>query len=301
VRFVVLMRNVGSMVEFKQIVGRGTRIYDDKDYFTIVDFYGNDAKFEDPEWDGEPQEVEITDVTDPEPVTVTADDVEYGNLENDDSEVNEPEPLYDGSGVTMDEPVEPKQKTVVRLSDGKEREIKYSVDTKFYMDGRAVSPHDFLEKLFGEIPELFKDEDDLRKQWSDPRTRAFLLQGLAERGFEEEKLQALKQLCDAEDSDVYDVLRYIAYAKETMTRVERAGIVREYYLEQLDDNEREFVGFILDTYEKQGENELSMQNLTSLVRLRYRTMRDATSLLGSADEIVDDYLELQTELYAAVG
>lgn len=301
VRFVVLMRNVGSMVEFKQIVGRGTRIYDDKDYFTIVDFYGNDAKFEDPEWDGEPQEVEVADVTEPEPTTVVVDDVERGNLEGDDSETNEPEPAYDGSEVGMDEPKESKQKTVIRLGDGKEREIKYSVDTKFYMDGRAVSPHEFLEKLFGEIPELFKDEDDLRKQWSDPRTRELLLQGLAERGFEEEKLQALKQLCDAEDSDVYDVLRYIAYAKETMTRVERARIVREYYLEQLDDNEREFVSFILDTYEKQGENELSMQNLTSLVSLRYKTMRDATSLLGSAEEIVDDYLELQTELYAAIG
>lgn len=298
VRFVVLMRNVGSMVEFKQIIGRGTRIYDDKDYFTIVDFYGNDTKFEDPEWDGEPQEIETANVTDPEPTTVTATGVVYGTPEGDDSEVNEPEPAYDG-GVAADPLIEPKQKTVVRLGDGKEREIKYSVDTKFYMDGRAVSPHEFLEKLFGQLPELFKDEDDLRAQWSDPRTRELLLQGLAERGFEEDKLQALKQLCDAEDSDVYDVLRYIAYAKDTMTRVERAGIVREYYLDQLDDKERAFVGFILDTYEQQGEKELSMQNLTSLVRLRYRTMRDATELLGCAKEIVQDYLVLQKELYAA--
>jgi type I restriction enzyme R subunit len=301
VRFIVLMRGIGSMVEFKQIVGRGTRIYDDKDYFTIVDFYGNDTKFEDPEWDGEPQEVEVTDVVDPEPGTVTVTDAEYGPPEDGDSEVNEPGSSYDGSGVILDDPVEPKQKTVVRLGDGKEREIKYSVDTKFYMDGRAVSPHEFLEMLFGQIPELFKDEDDLRRQWSDPRTRELLLQGLAERGFEEEKLQALKQICDAEDSDIYDVLRYIAYAKETMTRVERAGIVREYYLEQLDDNEREFVSFILDTYEKRGEKELSMQNLTSLVSLHYRTMRDATTVLGSADQIVHDYLELQSELYVAVG
>jgi type I restriction enzyme R subunit len=228
-------------------------------------------------------------------------DAEYGPPEDGDSEVNEPGSSYDGSGVILDDPVEPKQKTVVRLGDGKEREIKYSVDTKFYMDGRAVSPHEFLEMLFGQIPELFKDEDDLRRQWSDPRTRELLLQGLAERGFEEEKLQALKQICDAEDSDIYDVLRYIAYAKETMTRVERAGIVREYYLEQLDDNEREFVSFILDTYEKRGEKELSMQNLTSLVSLHYRTMRDATTVLGSADQIVHDYLELQSELYVAVG
>lgn len=293
VRFVVLMRNVGSMVEFKQIVGRGTRIYDNKDYFTIVDFYGNDAKFEDPEWDGEPQEVEKVENVDVEQKEVV---VEYPIVgEGDDTEVNEP----GSTDETLDDPEIPKQKTVVRLGDGSERQIQYAVDTKFYMDGKPVSPHEFLEKLFGEIPDLFADEDDLRTQWSDPRTRELLLQSLAERGFEEEKLQALKELCDADDSDVYDVLRYIAYARDTMTRSERVGLMSEYYLEQLEDNQKYFVKFVLAAYARDGENELSMENLKDLVRLRYRTMRDATELLGSANEIVEDYLELQRELYAA--
>lgn len=293
VRFIVLMRNVGSMVEFKQIVGRGTRLYDGKDYFTIVDFYGNDAKFEDPAWDGEPQEVEKKDIEMNADVKYVAPEVTIDTA----SVVSEPDPTYDGSPVDFKE--EKPQKTVVRLADGKEREIKYTVDTKFYMDGKPVSPQEFLEKLFGEIPELFADEDDLRRQWSDPRTREALMMGLAERGFEEEKLQALKQLIDAEDSDVYDALRYIAYAKEAMTRSERVGIVREYYLEQLDDGERSFVDFILETYEKSGEKELFMKNLSPLVRLRYRTMADAVAQLGSPDEIVQDYLELQAELYEA--
>lgn len=295
VRFIVLMRNVGSMVEFKQIVGRGTRLYDNKDYFTIVDFYGNDAKFEDPAWDGEPQEVERKEVE------VNAD-VEYETpeliIDPAPLAVNEPEPIYDGSPV---EAVEEKpQKTIVRLADGKEREIKCSVDTKFYMDGKPVGPQEFLERLFGELPDLFKDEDDLRGQWSNPQTRAALLLGLAERGFDEEKLQSLKQLIDASDSDVYDVLRFVAYAKETMTRLERSGIVREFYFEQLDNNERDFVEFVLKTYETEGENELSMENLSSLVRLKYHSMKDAETALGDAREIVHDYLELQKELYAAV-
>ncbi|MGB4956938.1 MAG: type I restriction-modification enzyme R subunit C-terminal domain-containing protein, partial [Candidatus Saccharimonas sp.] len=211
--------------------------------------------------------------------------------------VNESEPIYDGSLVEVLE--EKPQKTVVRLADGKEREIKYSVDTKFYMDGKPVGPQEFLERLFGELPDLFKDEDDLRKQWSDPRTREALQLGLAEREFEEEKLQALKEIIDAVDSDVYDVLRYIAYAKETMTRHERAGILREYYLEQLDENERDFVTFVLDTYEREGEKELSLEKLKSLVSLKYHTMRDATEKLGTPEGIVRDYLELQQELYAA--
>jgi len=295
VRYIVLMRNVGSMVEFKQIVGRGTRLYDGKDYFTIADFYGNDAKFEDPAWDGEPQEV------DKKEIKMNAD-VEYAPTEI----VTEIVPIItahdnDYSGSPMSEAEAKPKKTVVRFADGKNREIKYTVDTKFYMDGKPMGPEEFLVKMFGTLPELFNSEEDLQRQWSDPRTRNALLQGLAEHGFEEEKLQALKELIDAEESDLYDVLRYIAYAKETMTRHERAGIVREYYLEQLNSDERDFVTFILDVYEQDGENELDMDKLKGLVSLKYHTMRDATEKLGSANEIVHDYIELQQELYKATS
>lgn len=292
VRYVVLMRGVGSMIEFKQIVGRGTRIYDGKDYFTIVDFYGNDAKFQDPEWDGEPTDIEVTT---PEPFdSPVVENPVY-------PDPNEPDDPEDNS-IIVDPlpPEEPKQKTVVRFADGRERTIKYSVDTQFYMEGKPVGPAEFLEMLFGKLPEFYTSEEDLQRIWSDPRTRQPLLMGLAERGFDEEKLEALKDLIDAEDSDVYDILRYISYAKETMTRAERAGIIRNYYLEQLDENQREFVSFVLDTYEKGGENELSMENLTGLVQLKYHSLPDATKRLGSPQEIVDDYLELQRELYAAI-
>jgi type I restriction enzyme R subunit len=293
VRFIVLMRNVGSMVEFKQIVGRGTRLYDGKDYFTIVDFYGNDAKFEDPAWDGEPQEVEKKAVA-----TNTNTPYQPLDPESTDLVVEEPRPTYDGSPVNQVK--EGPQKTVVRFPDGKDREIRYTVDTKFYMDGKPVGPEEFLKRMFGELPDIFSSEEDLRRQWADPRTREALLMSLADRGFEEDKLQSLKELIDARDSDIYDVLRYIAYAKETITRQERAGIVREYYLEQLDDNEKDFVRFILDVYEKEGEGELSMGKLNALVRLKYRTAHDAVERLGRPEEIVEDYLELQQELYAGI-
>lgn len=300
VRFVVLMRNVGSMIEFKQIVGRGTRIYDGKDYFTIVDFYGNDAKFQDPEWDGEPTEVDVTDINTSDEPPVEAGLGIHGDGEDG---IDHQPPLEDNdwNGSEMDEPEERKQKTVVHLADGKSREIKYTVDTQFYMDGKPVGPAEFLELLFGKLPDFYTSEEDLQKQWSDPRTRKTLLIGLAERGFDEEKLEKLKELIDAEDSDVYDVLRYISYAKETMTRHERAGIIRNYYLDQLEDGEREFVSFVLDTYEKSGENELSMENLRGLVQLKYRTMPDAVKQLGAPEEIVRDYLELQQELYSATS
>ena len=230
------MRNVGSMIEFKQIVGRGTRVYDGKDYFTIVDFYGNDSKFQDPEWDGEPAEVFTTevDVEDPAPVEEGPSIIDSGESYTEDEA-----PAYEGS--ELEDQKERKQKTIVRLADGKSREIKYSVDTQFYMDGKPVGPAEFLEILFGELPEFYTSEEDLRIKWSNPRTRALLLQGLAERGFDTEKLDKLKELIDAEECDVYDVLRYISYAKEAFSRGDRADFIRNYYLMELDKEEREFV------------------------------------------------------------
>lgn len=304
VRFVVLMRKVGTMVEFKQIVGRGTRIYDNKDYFTIVDFYGNDTKFNDPEWDGDPAEIDETVVTvhDPAPVDV-GPEVVYGTPEENDDDFGvqeEPPAPYNGDGTTHCPPEPPKPKNVVRLSDGKARTITASVDTTYYFNGQLVTPREFLELTMGKLPEFFTSEDDLRAQWSDPRVRASILQGLASQGFDEGILQSLKEMVGAEGNDFFDVLLYIAYAKDMMTRAERAGIVREYYLEQLNDNEKDFVRFVLDIYEKSGEKELSMQNINDLIELKYHTLTEAMQKLGSSADILEDYIELQKEIYATV-
>lgn len=293
VRFIVLMRNVGSMVEFKQIVGRGTRLYDNKDYFTIVDFYGNDAKFEDPEWDGDPEVPTMNVDIDGESVIDLP--VSYPDPTDKPSTANESDLDYSGSPSDVSDK-KPK-KTVVRFTDGKSRDIQYAVETKFYMDGKPVSPEEFLERLFSELPRLFVSEEDLRQQWINPYTREALLTRLSERGFDEEKLTALKEIIDAEKSDTYDVLRYIAYAKKVITRSKRAEIVRGHYLKQLDENVREFVMFVLDIYERSGERELGAEKLAGLVNLKYKTLPDAKAKLGSAQDIVKQYLELQRELY----
>lgn len=303
VRFVVLMRKVGTMVEFKQIVGRGTRIYDNKDYFTIVDFYGNDTKFQDKEWTGEPLEIDetIVEIHEPAPVDV-GPNVVYGVPEENEDEggVSEPLPPFATTEPPDDPPPSPPPKNVVRLSDGKARTITASVDTTYYFNGQLVTPREFLELTMGKLPEFFTSEADLRAQWSDPRIRASILQGLASQGFDEGILQSLKEMVDAEGNDFFDVLLYIAYAKDMMTRAERAEIVREYYLEQLNDNEKDFVRFVLDIYEKSGEKELSMQNINDLIELKYHTLTEAIQKLGSSADILEDYIELQKEIYASV-
>jgi type I restriction enzyme R subunit len=180
IRNIVLMRPINSMIEFKQIIGRGTRLYDGKDYFTIYDFVRAHHHFNDPEWDGEPSEPEehirVRRFIDPNelptpPVT-----------ENDQSEYGK------------------RQKIKVKLADGKDRSIQHMMATTFWHpDGMPMSAQQFLEMLFGKLPEFFKDEDELRTLWSAPDTRAKLLQGLAEKGFGKDQLAEMQRIIDAHE------------------------------------------------------------------------------------------------------
>src|ERR1019366_8117048 len=200
IRNIVLMRPINSMIEFKQIIGRGTRLYDGKDYFTIYDFVKAHHHFSDPEWDGEPLE--------PEPKKPRPD----------------PPPgpsIPPGSGP---EPGPRRQKIKVKLADGKARTIQHMMVTSFWHpDGTPISAHQFLEMLFGKLPEFFKDEAELRALWSDPDTRAKLLRGLADKGFGREQMAEIQKIIDAENSDLFDVLAHVAYALPPRTREERAG------------------------------------------------------------------------------
>ncbi len=192
VRNIVLMRPVNSMIEFKQIIGRGTRLFDGKDYFTIYDFVKAYEHFNDPEWDGEPVE--------PTPTTKKG------------GESNEaPKPTEGSEGG--EEPKQRLKKIKIKLADGKERTIQSMMATTFWgADGKPLSAAEFLQNLFGELPELFKDEDELRGIWSKPDTRKALLDKLSEKGFGAEQLSEIKRMIDAERSDLFDVLAYIAFA-----------------------------------------------------------------------------------------
>ena len=161
VRNIVLMRPVNSMVEFKQIVGRGTRLYDGKDHFTIYDFVEAHEHFKDPEWDGDPIEPE-----DPRVYTPREEE------ESDGLEEPGPDPCPDcgNDPCVCDDP--PKKMIRVKLSDNKIREFDSMVKTTFWSpDGTPISVDQFIQTLFGDIPDLFRDEDELRKIWSMPGTR----------------------------------------------------------------------------------------------------------------------------------
>src|SRR5581483_5910434 len=180
------------------------------------------------------------------------------------------------------------QKIKVKLSDGKERTIQHMMMTSFWHpDGQPMSAQQFMELLFGRLPEFFKNEAELRALWSDPQTRAALLQGLAEKGFGHEQLSEMQRIIDAEKSDIFDVLAHIAYALSPLTREERAVRAKGASASRLNSKRQAFVDFVLAQYVKEGVEELDMQKLAPLLALRYHSISDAKLDLGQPDEIRD--------------
>ena len=278
VRNIVLMRPVNSMIEFKQIIGRGTRLFDGKDYFTIYDFVKAYEHFSDAEWDGEPE--------DPVPPTPKGG----GEPKPEGSSGEEPE-------GGEEEPTRP-EKLKIKLADGKERTIQHMMATTFWsVDGRPMSAAEFVERLFGELPALFKDEDELRTLWSQPDTRRVLLDNLAEKGYGREQLREVERMIDAEKSDLYDVLAYIAFALSPRTRQERADLSRPFISAQYDSKLQAFLDFVLSQYVKEGVGELDQTKLPHLLQLKYRAVNDAAAELGGVASIRSAFLGFQRHLY----
>jgi type I restriction enzyme R subunit len=277
IRNIVLMRPVNSMIEFKQIIGRGTRLYDGKDYFTIYDFVKAHHHFADPEWDGEPLAPEPKEPAAPLPKERTTME-----------DVKEPDDEYKKRSCVK-----------VKLADGKARTIQHMLCTSFWHpDGTPMSSQQFMEQLYGRLPEFFKDETELRALWSVPDTRKRLLEGLADKGFGHEQLSEMQRIIDAEKSDLFDVLAHVAYALSPVTREARAAGARVLISEHFNSRQRVFLDFVLSHYVSVGVDELDQEKLTPLLRLKYRnSLADAVADLGSPDDISGAFSGFQKYLY----
>lgn len=295
VRNIVLMRPVNSMIEFKQIVGRGTRLFDGKDYFTIYDFVEAYKHFNDPEWDGEPVEPEgpttpPTPGEAPEPCSVCG--------QRPCVCVKEPPPPCPQCGK---QPCvcNRREKIKIRLADGKERAIQHMSATSFWSpDGKPISAAQFIEGLYGQLPEFFQDEDELRSIWSNPDTRKRLLQGLEDKGFGGEQLTEVSKVINAEDSDIFDVLAYIAFALAPQSREERVSSRKESIFAKYGSKEQQFLDFVLAHYVAEGVSELDTEKLPALLELKYHSLQDATAELGNVGAIREVFVGFQRGLYA---
>lgn len=273
VRNIVLMRPVNNMIEFKQIIGRGTRVYEGKHYFTVIDFVDAYHMFNDPEWDGAP--LDPDDDTDPGPGAGGG-----------------------GDGGGGDQTERPK-KIKIKLSDGKVREIQAMSTTMFYLDGKPVSAEEFIQKLFDtlKLPEILGGEEELRQLWSNPITRSELLSKLARHGCSKEDLNKLRELINAEQSDLFDVLQYIAYSNPALTRKERVDSAQDNIYAFLKKEQIEFIAFVLGNYVQEGIDELDISNLNTIVTAKFGSVTEAQKALGSNDEIKEVFTDFQKHLY----
>lgn len=279
IRNIVLMRPINSLIEFKQIIGRGTRLFDNKEYFTIYDFVDAYHHFSDPEWDGEP-------------IDQTTDETKQV------SEVREPKTEYKTQPETEEEN-EPRKILKIKLSDGKEREIQHMISTSFWnVDGKPISVQEFMENMFGAMPEFFKSEEELRKIWSSPTTRKAFLERIAEKGFGKDELETLQKMLDAENSDLFDVLIYISFCTPPISRIDRVESVKGKIFEGLDEKQKEFLDFVLSKYTEKGVEELDEEKLPILLNLKYHAIANAEQSLGNVDQIRSIFFAFQKNLYA---
>ncbi|MGQ7794525.1 EcoAI/FtnUII family type I restriction enzme subunit R [Faunimonas sp. B44] len=278
VRNIVLMRPIKSMIEFKQIIGRGTRTFDGKDFFTIYDFVRAYEHFNDPEWDGEPLPPE-----DPRPPRPPGEGPAV--------------PPEEPGGTTGDPPPQP-DKIVVKLADGKERTIRYVAATTYWShDGRPITAQEFMDQLFGDLGTLVASEDELRAIWSDPARRATFIQRLAEMGYDADRIEDMQRLIDAPNSDIFDVLAYVRFTLAPLARSERAQRARSTGLSGYEKEMREFLDYVLHGYEVHGPDELALDKISDLLRIRYGGTNEAKHVLGSVTDIRSAFIDIQRHLY----
>nr|MCR5131057.1 hypothetical protein [Prevotella sp.] len=301
VRNIVLFRPVNNMVEFKQILGRGTRLFDGKYYFTLYDFVGASRNFQDQEWDGDP----FCPVCGNYPCSCKPypaapdDEGKVGDPKDVDWFPAEPCPICghlpctcDGGGKI--------RKTAIKVKLSKTHELMLHTEwtERIQFGDELITIDEYVKKLFGMLPSFFSDEDDLREKWSQPETRAALLDLLAESGFQEDKLEKMRHFMQMEDCDMLDVLEFLAYHTKPIDRERRAAILKENLLKSLSAQQQDFVTFMLDMYVRNGFKELASDKLGTLVEMKYHSFLDAVKTLNmKPQEVKSLYLNMQHELY----
>ncbi len=295
IRNIVLMRPVRSMVEFKQIVGRGTRLFDGKEYFTVYDFVNAHEHFNDAEWDGPPLP--------PDPPKTPGGTKVCKRCSQRPCVCSKghpgPCPVCQNDPCVCEK--EPTVITSVTLPNNKVLQFDSMVKTSFWSaSGKPISAPEFLKQLFGDLPELFQSEEELRKLWSLPGTRKKLMSELHEKGYTDKQLEDLRKLVHGQNSDLFDVLNYVAYQRDLLPRLERAEKAK-IQLGDYNPQQQEFLNFVLEQYVKEGVDELDDDKLGDLLVLNYGAIADAKQELGDVKTIRETFIGFQRALYEEVG
>ena len=312
VRNIVLMRPVPNMIEFKQIIGRGTRLFDDKYYFTIYDFVGAHKKFYDEEWDNPNPVCPICEKYPCECATHPKCPVcgkwpceckkppRFCPICGQSPCICPPKPCPICGNLPC---TCPKDVIEIEIGKGRKATIKegFNWEERIMFDGKLITLKEFVNVLVDNetLPKFFKDDEDLRTQWQNPDTRKALLEKMEHDGFSLDKLLKVQEMLNYEKCDLLDVLEYLAYQSTPIEREQRVAIARSEITADLNEPQSDFVNFVLNQYIEQGYTELSMENLPELIKLKYGTINDAKAELGSLGEINKIFIGFQKGLYAA--
>lgn len=307
IRNIVLMRPVNNIVEFKQIMGRGTRLFDGKYYFTLIDFVGASKNFQDDEWDGDPfcpvcGNYPCSCNKKPRPYFLPEDEGGFIVSEPEpDWEAPEPCPVCGHLPCTCPGGGGRARKTItVKLSKLRELTLYTNWDERIQFGDELLSIEQYIQRLFGTLPHFLDGEEDLRQRWSQPDTREQLLDVLAQSGFPEDKLEMTRNLLQLEKCDMLDVLAYIAYNTTPIDRQRRAEILKKQAQAKFTAAQQEFVDYIMELYVRNGFKELSAENLPTLINMKYHSATDALNKLKMQPQQVREfYLNMQQILYSA--
>ena len=302
VRNIVLMRPVNNIVEFKQIMGRGTRLFDGKYYFTLIDFVGASRNFQDEEWEGTP----FCPVCNNFPCTCNKRPKVCPKCGKHPCECPPPPPPEPcpvcGHLPCTCSGGRPGRKVKVKLSLLRELTLTTTWEERVQFGDELLSIEEYIRRLFGTLPKFLDGEDDLRRRWSQPDTRQQLLDVLEQSGFPEDKLELTRRFLELEQCDMLDVLSYLAYNTTPIDRQRRAAILKEQALEEWSEAQQDFVAYIMDLYVRNDFKELGSDKLPTLIQMKYKSPVDAVRQLGlKPEEIRNFFWHIQQRLYDGEG
>ena len=288
---IVLARVVGSMTEFKQIIGRGTRVRDDygKLWFNIIDYTGSATRlFADPSFDGDPVRLTEEELAEDGTVTVITD------TEPTDSETDH----EDSRPPTLVEPPEEVHRKLY-FDDG-QVEIAAHLVYELDPDGRQLRVVRYTDYAAERVRVLCPNARELRERWADPKQRSEIIQSLEERGV---SFDGLADAAQQPDADPFDLLCHLAFNAPLRTRRERARRLRDErkdFFDRFGDEARQILEQLLEKYALHGAAQFILPDILHVPPLsEHGTVQEISSSFGGADELREAVEELQSLLYAA--
>lgn len=287
---IVIARVVGSMTEFKQIIGRGTRVRDDygKLWFNILDYTGSATqKFADPEFDGDPAFISQEEI-DEKGKTEKIDVIDDG--------LPPPEGGDKGPILVDEGPVERRK----YYFDEGHVEIASHLVYELDPDGKQLRVLKFTDYAAEKVRTLYPSAPELRKKWADPSERSEIIQKLAERGISFDELAATASQPDA---DPFDLLCHIAFNAPLRTRRERAQRLREErkdFFDRHGSEARAILYELLDKYAEHGTAQFVLPEVLKVPPISERgNVIEIAQMFGGGEKLREAVNKLQSLLYAA--